>query len=55
MNEDTMNDHDICISIGKIEEESQITVNDTGWTEEDKERMRQVGYDDMDMIRAWYS
>ena len=25
MNEDTMNDHDICVSIGKIEKESKIT------------------------------
>ena len=52
-----MNDHDICVSIGKIEEESQITTSDTGWSEEEeeKEHMRQAGYDDMDMIRAWYS
>ncbi len=55
MNEDAMNDHDICVSIGKIEEESQITIRDTGWSEEEKEHMRQAGYDDMDMIRAWYS
>lgn len=55
MSEDTMNDHDIYVSIGKIEEESQLTINDTGWSEEEKERMRQAGYDDMDMIRAWYS
>lgn len=55
MKEDAMNDHDICISIGKIGEESQITSKDTGWSEEEKERMRQAGYDDMDMIRAWYS
>ena len=30
MKEDAMNDHDICVSIGKIEEESQITTSDTG-------------------------
>lgn len=55
MNENAMTDHDICVSIGKMEEESQITTNDTGWSEEEKECMRQAGYDDMDMIRAWYS
>ena len=55
MNETPMTGHDVRISIGKIEEESQITTNDTGWTEEEKDRMRQAGYDDMDMIRAWYS
>lgn len=55
MKEDTMNNHDVCISIGKIEKESQMTSGDTGWSEEEKERMRQAGYDDMDVIRAWYS
>lgn len=55
MKEDTMNDRDVCISIGKIEGETQVTSNDTGWGEEEKERMRQYGYDDMDIIRAWYS
>lgn len=43
------------VTIGKIPEDEQITVVDTGWSEETKERMRQAGYDDMDMIRAWYS
>ncbi len=38
-----MNDRDICVSIGKIEEESQITTRDTGWSEEEKEHMRQAG------------
>ena len=55
MNENPMTELDVRISIGKIEEESQITTNDTGWSEEEKDRMRQAGYDDMDMIRAWYS
>ena len=43
------------VIIGKLPKDEQITVADTGWNEEDKERMRQAGYDDMDMIRAWYS
>lgn len=43
------------VTIGKLPEDEQITVADTGWSEETKERMRQAGYDDMDMIRAWYS
>ena len=33
--------------LGKIPEDGQITVADTGWSEETKERMRQAGYDDM--------
>lgn len=43
------------VTIGKLPEDEQITVADTGWSEETRERMRQAGYDDMDMIRAWYS
>ena len=43
------------VTIGKVTEDEQITVADTGWSEETKERMRQAGYDDMDMIGAWYS
>lgn len=43
------------ISVGKMEEYAQVTVADTGWTEEEKERMKQFGYDGLDMVRAWYS
>ena len=43
------------VTIGKLPEDEQITVADTGWSEETRERMRHAGYDDMDMIRAWYS
>lgn len=45
----------VSISIGKIKKNSQVTVKDTGWSEEEKERMQKSGYDDMDMVRAWYS
>ena len=55
MKTEAMNDREVSVSIGKMEEESQITTGDTGWSEEEKERMRQAGYDDMDIIRAWYS
>ena len=55
MKTEAMNDREVSVSIGKMEEESQITTGDTGGSEEEKERMRQAGYDDMDMIRAWYS
>ena len=48
-------EQDTFVTIGKIPEDEQITVTDTGWSEETKERMRQAGYDDMDMILAWYS
>lgn len=36
-------------------EETQITITDTEWTESEREQMRQHGYDDMDMLRAWLS
>ena len=36
-------------------EETQITVTDTEWKETEREQMRQHGYDDMDMLRAWLS
>lgn len=51
MKEKARSDREVCISIGKIEGEAQVTSNDTGWSEEEKERMRQAGYDDMDIIR----
>ena len=47
MKEKARSDREVCISIGKIEGEAQVTSNDTGWSEEEKERMRQAGYDDM--------
>ena len=31
----------------------QLTIADTGWTEEDRMSMRQHGYDSMDILRAW--
>ncbi len=31
----------------------QLTIIDTGWTDEVRNAMRQHGYDDMDMLRAW--
>lgn len=48
-------EQDTFVTIANIPEDEQITVAATGWSEETKERMRQAGYDDMDMIRAWYS
>ena len=38
-----------------VREEPQITIANTGWSEEEMERMRAMGYDGMDIIRAWYS
>lgn len=43
------------VSIGKVEKNSQVTTTDTGWSEEEKERMKVYGYDSLDMVRAWYS
>ena len=47
--------NDIHVSIGKIKKNTQLTTNDTGWSEAEKERMRKFGYDGVDMIREWYS
>ena len=41
--------------IEKQTEETQITITDTEWTESERDQMRQHGYDDMDMLRAWLS
>lgn len=47
---------EISVSIGEIGENfPQITVSDTGWSDEEKERMKASGYDGLDMVRAWYS
>ena len=31
----------------------QLTTADTGWTEEERNAMREHGYDSMDMLRVW--
>ena len=46
---------DMNVSLGKITEDAQLTEKDTGWSEEQKERMKQYGYDSMDMLREWYN
>ena len=33
----------------------QISIVDTDWTDEERNSMREHGYDDMDMLRAWLS
>ncbi|WP_446425039.1 hypothetical protein [Mailhella sp.] len=33
----------------------QLTITDTGWTDKERVAMRENGYDDMDMLRAWLS
>ena len=43
------------VSLGKITEDAQLTEKDTGWSEEQKARMKQYGYDSMDMLREWYN
>ena len=54
MKYDSAEANDIHISIGKITKNAQLTTNDTGWSEAEKERMRKFGYDGVDMIREWY-
>jgi hypothetical protein len=31
----------------------QLSIADTAWTEEERNAMRERGYDGMDMLRAW--
>ena len=33
----------------------QLTIHDTGWTENEREQMRIHGFDGMDTLRAWLS
>ena len=33
----------------------QIVIADTDWTEEERNAMREHGYDSMDILRAWLS
>ena len=35
------------------EDYPQISIADTGWTDEERETMRERGFEDIDMIRAW--
>lgn len=51
---DTM-EYDSVETNEEMPEDAQITVKDTGWSEEEKERMKALGYDGLDMVRAWYS
>ena len=52
---DSAEKHAMTVSTGKIEKKAQLTAADTGWSEEEKERMRTYGYDSLDMVRAWHS
>ena len=31
----------------------QLSIADTSWMDEEREAMRERGFDDMDMLRAW--
>ena len=46
--------NEISISISEVKKNAKITLKDTGWSEEEKERMTISGYDSLDMVRAWY-
>ena len=37
------------------EDYPQLTITDTGWTDEERGAMRERGFDDMDILRAWLS
>ena len=34
--------------------DAQISLNDTDWTDAERDQMKSHGYDDMDMLRAWF-
>ena len=55
MQYDSAATNEIAVSVGEVPEDAQITVTDTGWSEDQKERMWSFRYDGLDMIRAWYS
>ena len=38
-----------------IEDFPQLTITDTGWTDEERNAMCQHGYDGMDMLMEWLS
>ena len=52
--EDVFREMDTSVAIGKIDEHSQITEKDTGWSEAYREKLRAAGYDGMDILQAWY-
>ncbi len=45
----------INIVVGKLPAQAQVREKDTGWSEAQREQMRNQGYDGIDMINAWYS
>ena len=45
---------DTDVAIGNIDEHSQLTEKDTGWSEAYREKLRAAGYDGMDILQAWY-
>lgn len=47
--------NDANVSTDISPDDTQITIKDTGWSEEEKESMKALGYDSLDMVRAWYS
>ena len=55
MKYDSAATNEIAVSVGEVPEDAQITVTDTGWSEDQKERMWSFRYDGLDMIRACYS
>ena len=55
MKYDSAATNETAVSIGEVPKDAQITVADTGWSAEEKERMRSFGYDGFDMVRVWYS
>ena len=43
------------IAVGKLSAQTQVREKDTGWSEAQREQMRNQGYDGIDMVNAWYN
>ncbi|MDM8329947.1 integrase arm-type DNA-binding domain-containing protein [Desulfovibrio piger] len=43
------------IAVGKLPAQTQVREKDTGWSEAQREQMRNQGYDGIDMVNAWYN
>jgi len=59
MDEYSLDERRICAPAESLENANegypQLSIHDTGWTENEREQMRIHGFDGMDMLRAWLS
>ena len=48
-------DMNVNIVVGKLPAQPLVREKDTGWSEAQREQMRNQGYDGIDMVNAWYN